>query len=325
MTLLELARKSPRRMAIVISSRPGARYAGFSDSDIMEDVEKKVASVLAFVERHDPDIVFSVAGMASEAESLGAVVRSAETGSQAIVQRPLAESGDLEPLKATSIEGSPLCESFLESLRRLSDRIPDRPVAGSLAGPLSVAGQLMGLDRLLVASVEEPDYLKSVLRVVTDRLLQYVIAQIECGAGFVNVAEPSGSLLSPSSFGELCLPFLREVFAAIPVPNFLHICGNTNRHLELLAETGADAVSVDTMVDMRRAAGLFGPRMGVCGNIAAAGVLFSGTPGEVREASASMLEGMSGFPTYIPATSCSVGRLVPEENIRAFLETVRGP
>jgi uroporphyrinogen decarboxylase len=263
--------------------------------------------------------------MASEAESLGAVVRSAETGSQAIVQRPLAESGDLEPLKATSIEGSPLCESFLESLRRLSDRIPDRPVAGSLAGPLSVAGQLMGLDRLLVLSVEKPDYLKSVLRVVTDRLLEYVIAQIECGAGFVNVAEPSGSLLSPASFGELCLPFLREIFAAIPVPNFLHICGNTNRHLELLAETGADAVSVDTMVDMRRAAGLFGPRVGVCGNIAAAGVLFSGTPGEVREASASMLEGMSGCPTYIPATSCSVGRLVPEENIRAFLDTVRGP
>jgi len=147
--------------------------------------------------------------------------------------------------------------------------------------------------------------------------------QAECGVGFVNVAEPTGSLLSPPSFRELCLPFLKAVFAGIRVPNFLHICGDTNRHLEILAETGANAVSVDAMVDMRRAADLFGPRVGVCGNIASAGVLFSGTPEEVRETTATMLALMSGRDTYIPATSCSVGRNVPEENIRAFLETVR--
>ncbi len=47
MTLLELARRSPRRLAIVIGSRPGAKYAGFSDREVMEDAEKKAVSVLA--------------------------------------------------------------------------------------------------------------------------------------------------------------------------------------------------------------------------------------------------------------------------------------
>jgi uroporphyrinogen decarboxylase len=323
MTLLELARRSRRRIAIIISSRPGAKYAGFSDREIMEDTEKKVSSVLAFVERHDPDIVFSVAGMASEAESLGAVIQNSETGSQAVVKRPLAESEDFGRLKSSSIKDSPLCASFLESLRLLTKKITDRPVAGSLVGPLSVTGQLMGLDRMLVLSVEKPDYLKSVLEIVTERLLEYVKMQVEHGIGFINVAEPTGSLLSPPSFRELCLPFLKAVFAGIRVSNFLHICGDTNRHLEVLAETGANAVSVDAMVDMCRAAAVFGPRTGVCGNIGAAGVLFSGTPEDVRGATASMLELMSGCATYIPATSCSVGRNVPEENIRAFLDTVR--
>jgi uroporphyrinogen decarboxylase len=323
MTLLEFARRSPRRVAIVISSRMGARYAGYSDMEIMEDPEKKTASVLAFVERHDPDIVYSIAGMAAEAESLGAVVRNDETGLQTFVKRPLAESDDLDCLKSTSIGDSLLCSSFLESLRLLTNKITDRPVAGSLAGPLSVAGQIIGLDKMLVLSVEKPGYLRKVLEIVTARLLEYMNMQIERGVGFVNVAEPTGSLLSPPSFRELCLPFLRSVFAGIRVPNFLHICGDTSRHLEALAETGANAVSVDAMVDMRRAADFFGPRVGVCGNIASAGVLISGTPEEVRETTASMLALMSGRDTYIPATSCSVGRNVPEENLRAFLETVR--
>jgi MtaA/CmuA family methyltransferase len=239
------------------------------------------------------------------------------------VKRPLAESDDLDRLKSTSIGGSLLCSSFIESLRLLAKKITDRPVAGSLAGPLSVAGQLIGLDKMLVLSVERPGYLRKVLETVTARLLEYVNMQVECGAGFVNVAEPTGSLLSPPSFRELCLPFLKAVFAGIRVPNFLHICGDTNRHLETLAETGANAVSLDAMVDMRRAADLFGPRVGVCGNIAAAGVLYSGTPEEVRKTTSAMLALMSGCGTYIPATSCSVGRNVPEENLRAFLETVR--
>jgi MtaA/CmuA family methyltransferase len=323
MTLLELARRSKHRIAIIIGSRPGARYAGFTDREIMEDAEKKAASVLAFVERHDPDIVYSISGMASEAESLGAVVLNSENGSQAVVKRPLAESEDLDLLKSTSIGDSPLCACFLESLRLLSKKITARPVAGSIAGPLSVTGQLMGLDRMLVLSVEKPDYLKSVLRIVTERLLEYVKMQVEYGAGVFHVAEPTGSLLSPPSFRELCLPFLQAVFAGIPVPNFLHICGDTNRHLEALAETGAHVVGVDAMVDMRRAADIFGPRTGVCGNISVAGVLFSGTPKEVRGESASMLELMSGCATYIPGTSCGIGRNIPEENIRAFLDTVR--
>jgi MtaA/CmuA family methyltransferase len=186
-----------------------------------------------------------------------------------------------------------------------------------------VAGQLIGLDRMLILSVEKPDYLKSVLEIVTERLLEYAKMQIECGVGFLHMAEPTGSLLSPPSFRNLCLPYLKTVFHGLPVPSFLHICGDTNRHLEALAETGANAVSVDSMVDMRRAASLFGPRTFVCGNISVAGIFLSGTPYDVEKETASILERMSGCSAYIPATSCGINRNVPEENIRAFLDTVR--
>jgi uroporphyrinogen decarboxylase len=310
-------------MAIIMGSRPGARYAGFSDREVMEDAEKKAASVLAFVERHDPDIVYNISGMASEAESLGATIQTGETGSQAVVKRPLSDSEDLDRLKSTSIGDSLLCRTFLASLRILVKKVSDRPVAGHLAGPLSVTGQLIGLDKMLVLSVERPAYLKSVLEIVTERLIEYMEMQIECGVGFFHMAEPTGSLLSPASFRELSLPYIKAVFHGLQGPNFLHICGDTSRHLEALAETGVHGVSVDAMVDMRRAARIFGSQTFVCGNISVAGVLFSGTPDEVRKETASMLKLMSGCDTYMPATSCGINRNVPEENIRAFLDTVR--
>jgi MtaA/CmuA family methyltransferase len=323
MTLLEFAKSRTRRLSIVIGCRPGVKLAGYDDKTVMEDVDRKVSSVLAFAERFDPDVVFSISGMASEAESLGAVVENKETGSQAVVVKPLGSCDDTSLLEKRPIRDSRLCSIFLDSLRLLSERVTDRPVAGSIAGPLSVSGQLIGLDRMLVLSVEKPGFLRSVLEIVTERVIEYMEMQVQCGAGFINVAEPSGSLLSPAAFRELCLPYLKALFARIRVPYFLHICGNTNRHIDVLAETGAQGISVDAMVDMRMASRILGPETAICGNISASGALLQGTPEEVRRTTAEMLESMSGAQNYIPASSCSIGRDAPHANLDAFFGEVR--
>ena len=41
MTTLELAKNARRRIAITIGVRPGARDAGLSDLEVMEDTEKR--------------------------------------------------------------------------------------------------------------------------------------------------------------------------------------------------------------------------------------------------------------------------------------------
>ncbi|UCB46910.1 MAG: hypothetical protein JSV25_05685 [Spirochaetota bacterium] len=322
-TTLELINGSSEKLSILIGSRPGALYAGLTDREIFEKTEKKVQAVKAFVERHNPDIIFTIAGMTSEAESLGAEVLVRDEGSPLIKQSPLYENPDPSRLVPISLQDSPLCRTLIRSVRILSGLYPDKIVSASVNGPLTVAGQLMGLEQLLIHSVDNPDLVRELLAPVTSRIIELMNAQIDAGARYLHVAEPTGSLLSPSLLSGIGLSYLQELFAEVKVPNHLHMCGDTTAHLEVLRETGAGAVSVDSMVDMKKAAGLFGSSMAICGNIDAAGVLLRGTPEEVALTTRAMLEKMTSVKSYIPASSCGIPGLTPPENIDAFTKTVR--
>jgi len=324
MRTIELIESSSRKLSILIGSRPGAQYAGLTDREVFERVDRKVQAVDAFVKRHDPDIIFTIAGMSSEAESLGAEVLLRDEGSPVVKHSPLHGNPDPSRLVPISLQDSPLCSTVIGSIRVLSERYPDKIVAATLNGPLTVVGQLLGYDRLLLLSVDDPQLVKELLAPATCRIIEFLNAQIESGARYVHVAEPTGSLLSPPLLREIGLPYLQELFTQIKVPNHLHMCGDVSAHLDVLAETGAGAVSVDSMVDMKEAADLLGVKMAVCGNIDSAGKLFSGSPEEVACATRTMLEQMASVNGYIPASSCGIPRLTPPENIDIFTRTVRG-
>ena len=323
MQTIELIERSSRKLCILIGSRPGAQYAGLTDREIFESVDRKVQAVEAFVKRHDPDIIFTIAGMTSEAESLGAKVLVKDDGSSVVMHSPLFGNPDPSQLAPIPLHESPLCSSLIESIRVLSEQHPYKMVAATLNGPLTVVGQLLGLDRLLLLSVDNPQLVRELLAPVTRRIIELMNAQIESGARYVHVAEPTGSLLSPRSLREIGLPSLQEIYTQITVPNHLHMCSDVNAHLGVLAETGAGAISVDSMVDMKEAANQFGGEMAVCGNIDSAGVLFRGSPEEVALATRTMLERMATVNGYIPASSCGIPKLTPPENIEMFIQTVR--
>jgi MtaA/CmuA family methyltransferase len=323
MHTIELLDRSPRKISILLGSRPGVRYAGLTDRRVMESVDCKVRAVEAFVRRHDPDIVFTIAGITAEAESLGARVRVKEEGSPVIEHSPLYESPDPERLQPGPLRSSPLCESILRSIHILAGRHPGRMVAATVNGPMTVTGQLLGLDRMLLLSADDPPLLRRILDEVTGRVVAFMNAQVASGARYVHVAEPTGSLLSPSSLRTIGLPSLKRLFSGVELPNHLHMCGNVSAHLEVLAETGAGAVSLDSMVDLYRASRVLGPGTAVCGNIDSAGVLLRGSPREVADATRAMMERMSGGRAYIPASSCGVPGGTPPANIDAFLHAVR--
>jgi uroporphyrinogen decarboxylase len=319
----ELVRIDGRRSAILIGSRPGAEYAGVSDRDALLDLPSKIRAVRAFVDRHDPDVILTIAGVMNEAESLGARYQFSDAGQPTLLFSPLSETSDADALHPAPLGDSPLCAGVIDSVRELARLYPRKIVGASLLGPVSVAGQLLGVERMLVLSIENPVRLRALLHVLLERVLEFMQAQVAAGARYLSISEPSGSLLSPESFSENCLPFLKELFAAVTVPHHLHICGQTKNHLEKMKESGAQAISIDACVDISAAGRAFAPQCVTLGNIDSAGVFLRGTPGEVARATATMMDAMADIEEYIPATSCGFPRATPAANIDAFLETVR--
>ena len=129
-------------------------------------------------------------------------------------------------------------------------------------------------------------------------------------------------LLSATDFRQLALPYLRRIFDALAplgVPTIYF--GNGAGHcLSLLAETGADVLSLDWRIDLGSAFKLFSdPLIPLQGNLDPC-VLF-GSREQVESAAREILEVSDGLP-HIFNLGHGVQPDTPYDNVVALIDTV---
>ena len=211
----------------------------------------------------------------------------------------------------------------LEALRALRDDVGDEVMIGSwVLGPFTELGQTMDLEVLLKMCVKQPDAVQRHLTFMVDYLARVLNLYIEAGADFVTVREmgATSSILSPRTFKSLILPNLQELFGRVNgAPRVLHICGDTNPIVEMMAESGADALSVDQMnrLDETRAKL---PNVALFGHYQPFGApMCEGTPDEVEAMIKQSIE--QGADAVWPG--CDIWPAAPPENIRAMMAATK--
>ena len=115
----------------------------------------------------------------------------------------------------------------------------------------------------------------------TEVAIAFAKAQVAAGADIIGLGDAIASQVSPKTYRQFALPYEQRIFAAVHEMGALarlHICGNTSRILADMAQSGADIIDVDWMVDMGQAAAIFGDRAAVCGNQDPVAVMLNGTP-----------------------------------------------
>ena len=60
----------------------------------------------------------------------------------------------------------------------------------------------------------------------------------------------SPGFIGPAKFEQFVLPVVKKLNENISAPRVLSVCGNTNTSMHLLAQAGADAISVDQTNDL---------------------------------------------------------------------------
>jgi uroporphyrinogen-III decarboxylase len=101
----------------------------------------------------------------------------------------------------------------------------------------------------------------------------------------------------------------------------LHICGDTNHLVEDMARSGAEIVDLDWMVDLARAAEMFGDGPAPCGNFDPVEIMLRGTPEKVADAARSCAA--AGGPRHFSAAGCEIPDETPDANPRAHAATLR--
>jgi uroporphyrinogen decarboxylase len=132
--------------------------------------------------------------------------------------------------------------------------------------------------------------------------------------------------LSRKAFEEFAMPGLVRVLkkiATLGMPPILHICGRTSHIIDLMAKTGAVALSID-QIELLEAKQKVGDQVCLMGNVRPTATLLGGTPESVRREAEKCLADAGDSPRgFILATGCEVPIESPPENVFALIETAR--
>jgi MtaA/CmuA family methyltransferase len=284
-----------------------------------------VQANLAVIEDFSLDIAQAISDPYREAADFGLEVEFPEDGLPIRRAPLLKEPGDLTKLRPPDPQTGRRMSDRLAAIRAFREQVGGEvPIMGWVEGALAEAADLRGEGTLLLDLHDRPAWVRDLLELVTQVEIAFARAQVEAGADIIGLGDAIASQVSPRMYRKYALPYEQRIFSAVREMGALarlHICGDITHLLPHVAESGADILDLDWMVDIRKAAEAFGEYPVICGNFDPVAVMLQGMPEQVRDATLDCLRG--GGTRCISAAGCEIPDGTPSENLLAQARALR--
>ncbi|KAA9300287.1 MULTISPECIES: uroporphyrinogen decarboxylase family protein [Aerococcus] len=198
-----------------------------------------------------------------------------------------------------------------------------------ISAPFTLASGIYPAEKMLRATRKDKEGLHRLLRFVTDQVQAIIqrAAQMPEINFFIYDPVASGALISPKQYREFVLPYTKEMVDCIKSYDRcvgMHICGDISHHLEAIAETGVDMISLDQTVDLSLAKEKIGQDLALMGNVDPVRIFLQGSPEEVSQAVVDSYAKAGDNPRgFIIRSGCQLPVDTPVANVEAFMETAR--
>lgn len=307
-----------------------ARNAGYTMKQYREDPEIAAKCHIQFVEKFGVDGILFDVDTALVAGAVGIPVDFPED-EPARTHDPLINSLDeLETLKDIDLSKDERIQHSLESIKILKSYFGDEIlVRGNCdQAPFSLACSIRTPAMFMMDLLMDEDRALSLLEYSTKVCRQYIKLMSEAGADMVsNGDSPAGpSMISPDMYAKFAAPFEREIIQEAHdnnTPYLLHICGDTDLILDQMSELGLDAVELDYKTPINHIYNVMKDKVTFFGNIDPSGVIALSNPDKVVDEVNTLLDLYENNPRLVIGAGCAIPPTAPEENIRAFVETVK--
>ena len=104
----------------------------------------------------------------------------------------------------------------------------------------------------------------------------------------------------------------------------MHICGQTDKIWNDLADLGIAGMSIDNVASITDCKNTIGSKTRILGNVDPGGIMYSGIPNDVRiKTLECILDGYDSPKGYTVMSGCSLPVETPFENIDAMMDIVR--
>lgn len=204
-----------------------------------------------------------------------------------------------------------------QAIKLLKEEIGNEVViSGILPGPYTLLLYLLEPGGLFAEMKREPGLVQDALFHLASFLSVLASTYRDSGADFITIHEMGGSpgFIGPAKFEQFVFPALKQMISGLPKPCVISVCGNTNKSMELLAQTGARAISVDQVNDLAASRAILKDTL-LFGNLDPVRTLLHGTSDEIQNAAHSAVK--AGVDAVWPG--CDLVPQTPIENLKALL------
>jgi len=221
-----------------------------------------------------------------------------ETGEGPRFRKPVRTAADVKALAVPDPEAE--LRYVMDAVRLIRRTLDNRlPLIGFSGSPWTLAtymvegGSTKTFSRSKGMLYNEPQLMHRMLDTVADAVIAYLNAQIAAGAQAVMIFDTWGGVLTPQDYSDFSLQYMRKIVAGLTreyegakVPVILFTKGGC-QWLEIMADTGADALGLDWSTDLAVARKRVGDRVALQGNLDPA-VLYA-SPDVIRDKVAAVL------------------------------------
>lgn len=305
-----------------------SRVTGVSVSQFNSNAEIMGKAQVAAWKRYGYDIPLMFTTTSTVAEAMGTRLFFPEDDAP-WVEHPVAENpANIDKIKVADPWKDGRLPIYLNAAKHVLAEIGEQVFVGCIfAAPFTTASHLRGTEPFIRETYKNPGLVNELLELSKASALAMIDALTEIGVVPV-IVEPVGSasLISPRQFEKFILPHLTDIVARSHqkgMPICLHICGKTEPIIEMMADTGADILSID-QIDMSVAKKLVGHKAGLLGNVKPAETMLKGTPEAVMAEVRNIIEQAGDSPRGLAvSTGCEMPFNVPPENIDALITATR--
>ena len=193
-------------------------------------------------------------------------------------------------------------------------------ILGKVMGPFSMSLAMCGIERMMMATLDDPALVRHFLDVSAEVLVRCAHAQFEVGIDALAIGEggAGANMLSPGMYESLLLPVHQRMIGQIGGPTIMHICGDVTPRLEMFKQTKMTCFNFDWAISPEVMVKEAAEAYRVMGNISTTDLL-TGTPdGIERQVLANLDAGVD-----IISPGCATSPRCPNDNLRAIPAAVR--
>ncbi len=232
-------------------------------------------------------------------------------------------------LAAPDVERDGLLPFMIKRLAHFEDqiRILGHRVRFAVSrGPLNIATFLLGGTELLLGLKTQPAEIHRLLELVSTFITDWLRLQKRAFPSIegVLILDDIVGFVGPQDFREFAYPYLKEIFAALDLPvRFFHNDADARASAPMLAEMGINMFNFSHEHSLREMTELAGPEVTLVGNIPPRDMLDLGNPEGIRDWVRRELGPVAGSRRLIASCGGGLSPGTTEENLRAFLASVR--